>query len=159
MIDEAPCGLAELGHIFDLGTKYSEAMGMRYTGEDHAEQAPIMGCYGIGLGRLMCSVMEVRHDRFGPIWPISIAPWQVHLNALKVNMEAVRDAAERLYTELARAGIEVLYDDRNERAGVQFADADLLGVPFRLVVSERNLSQGGVELVRRGDGRRHWGLG
>ena len=94
---------------------------------------------------------EVRHDKWGPIWPVSIAPWQVHICALKHNKEQIREASSRLYDELQQAGLEAVLDDRNERPGIQFADGDLLGVPFRLVVSERNLQAGGVELVRRGE--------
>jgi len=141
----------EVGNIFQLGTKYSGEMGMRYLDEGGREQVPIMGCYGIGVGRLMSSVMEVRRDKWGPIWPVTIAPWQVHICALKHNKEQISAAAGGLYLALRDAGLEVLFDDRNERPGIQFADADLLGIPFRLVVSERNLEAGGIELVRRGE--------
>ena len=140
----------EVGNIFQLGTRYSDAMGMRYLDEGGREQVPLMGCYGIGVGRLMSSVMEARHDKWGPIWPVTIAPWQVQICALKQDRLQIAQAAEGLYAGLRGAGLEVLYDDRNERPGIQFADADLLGVPFRLVVSDRNLKAGGVELVRRG---------
>jgi prolyl-tRNA synthetase len=96
--------------------------------------------------------MEARHDKFGPIWPLSLAPWQVHVCALKLNTAGVADAAERLYRELAAAGLEVVYDDRDERPGVQFAEADLLGVPIRLIVSQRHLTNGEVEWKRRDTG-------
>jgi prolyl-tRNA synthetase len=139
----------EVGNIFQLGAKYSEAMKMRYLDEQGQARAPIMGCYGIGVGRLMSSVMEARRDQYGPKWPVSIAPWQVHLVALRIAHDQVRQAAERLYGELQAAGLEVLYDDREAQAGAQFADADLLGVPFRLIVSERNLKAGQVEWKRR----------
>jgi prolyl-tRNA synthetase len=142
----------EVGNIFQLGIRYTESMNMTYLDENGKKQVPIMGCYGIGVGRLMSSVMEVRHDKFGPQWPITIAPWQVHLNALKMNAEGVRDTAEQLYGDLQEAGLEVLYDDRNGRPGVQFADADLVGIPFRLIVSERNLQNGEVEWKRRDTG-------
>lgn len=142
----------EVGNIFQLGTKYSSAMGMRYLDENGDEQVPIMGCYGIGVGRLLSSTMEVRRDKFGPIWPISISPWQVQLNALKIEDESVKRTAEALYDELQSLGIEVLYDDRGERPGVQFAEADLLGIPFRLIVSERNLANGQIEWKRRDTG-------
>ena len=141
----------EVGNIFQLGARYSGAMGMGYLDEGGRERVPLMGCYGIGVGRLMSSVMEARRDKWGPVWPVSIAPWQVHLCALKHNKEQIRHAAAGLYAGLQEAGLEVVYDDRNERPGIQFADADLLGVPFRLVVSERNLAAGGAELVRRGE--------
>jgi prolyl-tRNA synthetase len=142
----------EVGNIFQLGRKYTESMGMTYDDEQGRAQVPLMGCYGIGVGRLMSSVMEVRRDEYGPKWPITIAPWQVHLNALKLDQPAVREAAERLYQELCAAGIEVLYDDRNARPGVQFADADLLGIPFRFIASERNLKDGKLEWKRRDTG-------
>lgn len=142
----------EVGNIFQLGTKYSESMGMRYLDENGEERVPIMGCYGIGVGRLMSSTMEARHDKFGPIWPMTISPWQVQLNALKIEDEAVSKAAETLYRQLQSLGVEVLYDDRGERPGVQFADADLLGIPIRLIVSERNIGSGQVEWKRRDTG-------
>jgi prolyl-tRNA synthetase len=143
----------EVGNIFQLGDKYTAAMGMSYLDEQGRARVPIMGCYGIGVGRLLAAVIEARHDAHGPIWPLSIAPWQVHLCALKLDEPDVAAAADALYGELEGAGVEVLFDDRNERPGVQFADADLLGIPFRLVVSPRNLKQRGVELLRRGERR------
>lgn len=142
----------EVGNIFQLGTKYTQSMAMTYNDENGKACVPIMGCYGIGVGRLLSSVMEVRHDEHGPQWPMSIAPWQVHLNALRLT-GVVRDTAERLYAELEAAGVEVLYDDRDERPGVQFADADLLGIPIRLIVSERNLKNGQLEFKRRDSGQ------
>ncbi len=142
----------EVGNIFQLGTKYTQSMEMTYTDESGKACTPIMGCYGIGVGRLMSSVMEVSHDKYGPIWPVSIAPWQVQLNAIKLAAPGVRETAETLYRDLQAAGIEVVYDDRDERPGVQFAEADLLGAPFRLIVSERNLANGCVEWKRRAVG-------
>ena len=139
----------EVGNIFQLGTKYSEAMKMGYTDADGKLQTPIMGCYGIGIGRMMASVMEVRHDAYGPQWPMSIAPWSVHINALKADMGNVKETAEALYRDLQARGIDVLYDDRNVSPGIQFADADLLGVPIRIIVSERNLKEGMLEYKRR----------
>lgn len=139
----------EVGNIFQLGTKYSEAMSMTYDDESGKRVHPVMGCYGIGVGRLMASVMESRHDKFGPIWPLSIAPWQVHICALKPQNGQVKDTAERLYAELQARGIEVIYDDTAHAPGWQFADADLIGVPFRLIVSERNLKEGQIEWKRR----------
>ncbi len=140
----------EVGNIFQLGTKYSETMGMRYLDENGKEQVPIMGCYGIGVGRLMSSVMEAHYDKWGPIWPITIAPWQVHICALQFKNESIRETAEMLYNELKEAGIEVILDDRDERPGVQFADADLLGVPFRFIISERNIKESKLEWKIRG---------
>lgn len=139
----------EVGNIFQLGTKYSKSMGMTYLDKDGKEQVPIMGCYGIGVGRLAASVCESSHDDFGPIWPMAIAPWQVHLCAVRSDDEKVKAAADKLYEDLRAAGIEVIYDDRNVRAGVMFSDADLLGVPLRVVVSPRNLDEGIYELKSR----------
>ena len=139
----------EVGNIFQLGTKYTKSMGMTYLDENGAEQTPIMGCYGIGVGRLAASVCEASHDDFGPIWPMAIAPWQVHLCAVRPDDERVKSAADKLYGDLQNAGIEVIYDDRNVRAGVMFSDADLLGVPLRVVVSPRNLDEGIYELSSR----------
>lgn len=139
----------EVGNIFQLGTKYSKSMGMTYLDKDGKEQTPIMGCYGIGVGRLAASVCESSHDDFGPIWPMAIAPWQVHLCAVRPDDERVKTAADKLYEDLQNAGVEVIYDDRNVRAGVMFSDADLLGVPLRVVVSPRNLDEGVFELSSR----------
>ena len=139
----------EVGNIFQLGTKYSESMGMRFNDADGKLKTPVMGCYGIGVGRLACSVIEARCDKWGPKWPISIAPWQVHICAMKLKSPGVREAAEELYDALTRLGIEVLYDDRDAQAGVQFAEADLLGIPFRLIVGAKGLEKGEVEFKRR----------
>ena len=144
----------EVGNIFQLGTKYTTSMRMTYLEEDGKEAVPIMGCYGIGVGRLLSSVMEVKRDKYGPIWPVSIAPWQVHVNGLDLDREDVAACAETLYAGLGDAGIEVLFDDRNERPGVQFADADLIGAPYRFVVSRRNLAEGKVEWKRRDTGEK-----
>lgn len=139
----------EVGNIFQLGTKYTESMGMTYTDENGEEQTPIMGCYGIGVGRLAASVCEAKHDEYGPIWPISIAPWQVHLCCMRVDDAECKAAADKIYEELEKRGIEVIYDDRDVRAGAMFADADLLGVPVRVVVGPKNLKDGKVELKTR----------
>jgi len=139
----------EVGNIFQLGTKYTESMGMQYLDANGELQYPIMGCYGIGVGRLVASVCQVSHDKFGPIWPITIAPWQVHLCALRVDEPTVKETADRLYNELKKLGVEVIYDDRNVSAGVMFSDADLLGVPVRMIVSPRTLERGAVEISAR----------
>lgn len=139
----------EVGNIFQLGTKYSKSMGFTYTDENGKEQYPIMGCYGIGVGRMAASICEVRHDDWGPIWPISIAPWQVHLCCLRSDDAEAKAKADELYDALLKKGIEVIYDDRKVRPGAMFADADLLGVPVRVVVSPRNLEQGAVEISTR----------
>ena len=139
----------EVGNIFQLGTKYSASMGMTYTDAEGNEQTPIMGCYGIGVGRLAASVCEAMHDDNGPIWPISIAPWEVHLCCMRADQEERKAAADKLYNDLQDAGVEVIYDDRDVRAGAMFADADLLGVPIRVVVGPKNLKNNQVELVTR----------
>ena len=142
----------EVGNIFQLGTKYTKSMNMTYTDADGSVKYPVMGCYGIGVGRLAASVCEARHDDNGPIWPISIAPWQVHLCCMRVDQEACKTAADSLYEDLQKAGVEVIYDDRDIRAGAMFADADLLGVPVRVVVGPKNLKNGQLELVTRDKG-------
>lgn len=139
----------EVGNIFQLGTKYTKSMNMTYLDKDGNVQIPIMGCYGIGVGRLAASVCEAHHDDYGPIWPMAIAPWQVHICAVRSDDEKVKAAADKLYEDLQAAGVEVIYDDRNVRAGVMFSDADLLGVPLRVVVSPRNLDEGVFELSSR----------
>lgn len=140
----------EVGNIFQLGTKYSKSMHMQYVDKDGSIHNPIMGCYGIGVGRLAASVCEVKHDEFGPIWPISIAPWEVHLCCLRPDDEETKKVADSLYEELTKRGAEVIYDDREGvRGGQMFADADLLGVPVRVVVSPRNLKNHQVEITTR----------
>lgn len=139
----------EVGNIFQLDTKYTKSMGMQYTDENGTLQYPLMGCYGIGVGRLAASVCEARHDAYGPIWPISIAPYEVHICALRADDPEVRAAADTLYGELSSGGTEVLIDDRRVRPGVMFSDADLIGVPVRVIVSPKNLAEGVVELATR----------
>lgn len=139
----------EVGNIFQLGIKYSKAMSMTYQDENGEPQHPIMGCYGIGVGRLAASVCEAKHDDFGPIWPISIAPWHVHLCCLRVDDVEAKTFADQLYEDLKKQNIEVIYDDRDVRPGFMFSDADLLGVPVRVVVSPRNLKESVVEIATR----------
>ena len=139
----------EVGHIFQLGTKYTETMNMQYLDSEGQPHYPIMGCYGIGVGRLAASVCEAHHDEYGPIWPMPIAPWQVHLCAVRSDDEQVKNTADKLYEELISAGIEVIYDDRNVSAGVMFSDADLLGVPLRVIVSPRNIKENCCEIISR----------
>lgn len=139
----------EVGNIFQLGTKYTESMGMKYLDKDGTEKYPIMGCYGIGIGRLAASVCEAHHDEYGPIWPMSIAPWQVHLCCVRPDNEEVKAYADDLYEKLQIQGIEVLYDDRKVSAGVMFSDADLMGIPIRIIASPRNIKEGCCEIVTR----------
>lgn len=139
----------EVGNIFQLGTKYTTSMGMQYVDKDGALQYPMMGCYGIGVGRLMASVCEVRRDEYGPIWPMSIAPWQVHICAIRSDNAEVAEAANTLYGALQAAGTEVIFDDRPVSAGVMFSDADLLGVPVRAVISPKTCARGAVEISLR----------
>ena len=139
----------EVGNIFQLGTKYTKTMNMTYVDKDGISKNPIMGCYGIGVGRMAASICEAHHDDYGPIWPMSIAPWQVHICAMNLDKEGVREVADTLYENLQNAGVEVIYDDRSVSAGNKFSDADLLGVPVRVVVSPRNLKESVVEVSTR----------
>ena len=139
----------EVGNIFQLGTKYTKSMGMQYLDQEGKLQYPIMGCYGIGVGRLAASVCEAKHDDYGPIWPMSIAPWQVHLCCMRADNAEVHAYADSLYEALLDKGVEVIYDDRSVSAGVMFSDADLLGVPLRVVCSPRNMKDGCIELSTR----------
>jgi len=142
----------EVANIFQLGTKYSKSMNCNYLDKDGKSHPMVMGCYGIGVGRAAASVIEQSHDDYGPIWPMSIAPWQVQICALDPfkGDGSVGAAAEKLYQELQSAGVEVLYDDRGEKAGFMFSDADLLGIPLRLVISPKTLAEGQVEFKVRG---------
>jgi len=142
----------EVGHIFKLGTRYSEALGATVLTADGAQTPLVMGSYGIGVGRIMASAVEVFHDHDGIIWPWAIAPFQATVLALGPEPE-IADAAERVVADLAEAGLDVLYDDRDERAGVKFKDADLIGIPLRLGVGQRGLASGSVEWKRRGSAK------
>mgnify|MGYP005857398827 CR=1 FL=1 len=139
----------EVGHLFKLGTKYSEAVGATFLDRDGQARPIIMGSYGIGTGRLMAAVIEQHHDDKGIIWPVNIAPFQVHLVALSTDKAEVMKQAEALYRELEAGGYEVLFDDREESAGVKFNDADLIGAPLRLTISARTLEEGCVEAKLR----------
>jgi prolyl-tRNA synthetase len=139
----------EVGNIFAYGTYYSEKMHATFIAEDGTHRPFVGGSYGIGVGRSVQTIIETHHDDKGIVWPPQVAPFQVHLIALPVNDEDVRSKAEKLVDELERARVEVLYDDRDESAGVKFADADLIGIPLRVTVSARNLKQGQVEIKSR----------
>ena len=139
----------EVGNIFQLGRRYTESMGMTYDDEKGNRVNPIMGCYGIGVGRLMASVCEEHHDQYGPVWPISIAPWEIEICALRADQAHVKEEANKLYKSLMDEGYEVLFDDRTVSAGFMFSDADLFGSPVRIVISPKTLDRGVVEIVTR----------
>ena len=140
---------SEVGHIFKLGTKYSELFDATFLDAEGVAHPMLMGCFGIGVGRIMATAVEQSHDDKGIIWPFSIAPYHVALVGLDLESEENRQAAEQLYADLNKGGVEVLYDDRSETAGVKFNDADLIGLPIRAVVSKRSLRNGGIELKLR----------
>jgi len=141
----------EVGHIFKLGTKYSEAMGCVYTDEAGADKPMIMGCYGVGIGRTVAAAIEQNHDKDGIIWPRPLAPFEALLIVLNPEDQTVKGVAESLYAQLQEKGVEVLYDDRDERPGVKFKDADLIGIPVRLTVGAKSLADGKVEVSLRKD--------
>jgi prolyl-tRNA synthetase len=139
----------EVGHIFKLGVTYSTKFNAAFIDEKGESHPIVMGCYGLGLSRLMAAAVEQNHDDKGIIWPVSIAPYHVYLCPLYREGSKVADVAEKLYADLIAAGIEVLFDDREESPGVKFNDADLLGIPFRVTVSPRTLEKNGVEFKKR----------
>jgi prolyl-tRNA synthetase len=139
----------EVGHVFKLGTFISDRLGVSYTDAEGTSRPIVMGSYGIGLGRLLAAAIEQNHDDKGIVWPLPISPYQAYLCPLQMADEAVTSAADKLYSQLELAGVEVLYDDRNESPGVKFNDADLLGIPFRVTISQRSLTNNSVEIKRR----------
>lgn len=141
----------EIGHIFKLGTKYSEAMNASYLDTQGDSHPIVMGCYGIGVSRIAAAAIEQCHDEYGIIWPKNIAPYQVHLLGLNLEDDEIRKQADALYDSLQASGIEVFYDDRELRAGEKFSDADLIGIPLRLTLSKRSLKNGGVEAKKRAE--------
>jgi len=142
----------EVGHIFKLGTRYSEAMGATVLDAEGKQVPIIMGCYGIGVERVMAAAIELHHDENGIIWPMSIAPYQVHLVGLQMGDHEVVKACEEIYAKCLASGIEVLYDERDERPGVKFKDADLIGLPIRIAVGKKSLAEGKVEWKLRKGG-------
>ena len=155
IVDGAPLSIEraiEIGHIFKLGTKYSEALGATVLDESGASRPIVMGSYGIGVGRSMAAVVEAHHDAKGIVWPVAVAPWEVVITAVKMNDDITVETAEGLYADLAAGGIDVLLDDRVERPGVKFNDAELIGIPFRITVGPRGLAGGVVEVSERGTG-------
>jgi len=148
----------EVGQVFKLGTKYSEAMGAMYKDENQKDHPIVMGCYGIGVTRTLAAVVEQHHDENGIVWPMAIAPYHVIITLVKPNDEMQADVAERIYSELKKAGVEVLMDDRKERPGVKFKDADLLGIPLRITVGKL-AGEGIVEYkLRREDSKLELGV-
>ena len=161
--DKCPkCGLElsssrgiEVGHTFKPGAFYSVKQNAYFIDRNGESRVILMGCYGIGLGRLMAAVVEQNHDAKGIIWPLAIAPYQVYLCPLYSEDSRVADTAEGLYTRLIADGYEVLFDDRNESPGVKFNDADLLGIPIRITVSPRTLEKDSVEVKQRSEKESH----
>ncbi|MFQ5691972.1 MAG: YbaK/EbsC family protein, partial [Nitrospinota bacterium] len=141
----------EVGHVFKLGTKYSETMGATFLDEKGESRPIVMGCYGIGIGRTIAAAIEQNHDENGIIWPVPIAPFHVEVIPLNMKQEPVRRAAEDLYEAFCRESVETVLDDRDERPGVKFKDADLIGIPFQVIVGPRGLAEGKVEVKRRGE--------
>jgi prolyl-tRNA synthetase len=142
----------EVGNIFKLGTRYTEAMGATFIDPEGALQPVVMGSYGIGIGRALACVAETHNDEFGLVWPVTVAPYAVHLITLGPEGSEATAAADRLYADLQAAGVEVLCDDRDRSPGIKFNDADLIGLPLRITVAQRGLKQGSVEFKRR-DGK------
>jgi prolyl-tRNA synthetase len=138
-----------VGHIFKLGYKYSKALNAAYLDAEGAEQFIFMGCYGIGVSRIMAAAIEQGHDADGIIWPMPLAPFQVGLVPININDQTTRETAQHLHDQLENAGIEVLLDDRDERPGVKFKDMDLLGLPLRVVVGPKTLAKGQAEVRHR----------
>jgi prolyl-tRNA synthetase len=140
----------EIGHIFKLGTKYSESMGAYVLNEEGTQVPIVMGSYGIGVERIIAAAIEQRHDEDGIIWPKSLTPFHVVVTITNMKQDELRAAGEKLYDDLQRAGLEVLLDDRDERAGVKFKDADLIGIPYRITIGKKT-SDGLVELFNRAE--------
>jgi prolyl-tRNA synthetase len=142
----------EVGHIFKLGTKYSKAMGATFLDEQGKEKVIVMGTYGIGVGRTVAAAIEQSYDENGIIFPMPIAPFQILLLPVNLKLDLIRETAEQLYQTLLGNGIEVLYDDREETPGTKFKDADLIGIPLRVTLGEKNLKKGIVEVKKRRTG-------
>jgi prolyl-tRNA synthetase len=145
----------ELGHIFKLGTKYSDTLNITYLDESGKAQPVIMGSYGIGMERIVACYIEQNHDKDGIIWNKALAPYKIHLIAVNMNSKDVVAASDRIYTQLSKVGVDILYDDRaNITPGFKFKDADLLGMPFQVIVGDKGLKNGQIEIKRRRTGER-----
>jgi prolyl-tRNA synthetase len=142
----------EVGHIFKLGTRYSEAMGAKVLDQNGKSRPIVMGCYGIGLERSMAAIVESSYDDHGIIWPLNVAPFEVVVTVLNPKDVKTAETGERIYEALIGAGIDAIIDDRDERPGVKFKDAELVGIPYRLTVGPKGLKNGIVEWTRRRDG-------
>ncbi len=142
----------EVGNIFKLGTRFSEPLGLSFKDEEGKDVPVVMGCYGIGPTRLIGTVVEVLSDEKGIVWPESIAPFKVHLISLAGTDASVHEYADKLYADMQKNGIEVLYDDRDARAGEKFTDSDLLGIPYRIIIGKNAVAENSIEVVRRADG-------
>ena len=148
----------EVGHVFQVGTKYSESLDAMYTDEGGAQHPMVMGCYGIGISRIVAAIVEEHHDDGGIAWPVGLAPYDVHLVLLAGRGDAaveVAEAAEKLYSAITTAGLSVLFDDRDASAGVKFKDADLLGMPVRLTLGAKGFARGVVERKLRAGGEQN----
>ncbi len=143
----------EIGHIFKLGTRYSESLGAAFIDETGKRRPAIMGCYGIGVNRAMAAIVEEHNDELGICWPEAVAPYEIHLITVNESDPGTREEARKLYELLEAEGFEVLYDDRDKRAGVKFNDADLIGIPIQVILGEKNLKQGKVDIKRRKEGK------
>ena len=152
---KSPIGIArgiEVGHVFKLGTKYSSTMNSTYLDRDGKEKVMIMGCYGIGIGRTAAACIEQSHDDHGIIWPMPLAPYHVIITPVNMKDAQISEASESLYNDLMKRGVEVVVDDRDERAGVKFKDADLIGIPLRITLGAKNLAEGKIEMRWRKSG-------
>jgi prolyl-tRNA synthetase len=143
----------EIGHTFKLGTKYSKSMNASYLDAGGKEKFIIMGCYGIGVTRILAATIEQSHDDDGIIWPDNIAPFEVTIVPLNYADEKTKETTEKIYKELSSKGLDVLIDDRDERAGIKFKDADLIGIPYRITISKKSLANGNIELKARRDAK------
>jgi prolyl-tRNA synthetase len=144
----------EVGHIFYFGDKYSAAMGLKVSGRDGDPVTPMMGSYGVGVSRLVGAIIEASHDEAGIVWPEAVAPWRVGVVTMRADDEPSVAAADGLYAQLREAGVETLYDDRDERGGVKLGSMDLIGLPWQVIVGPRGIAGGTVELKRRSSGER-----
>jgi prolyl-tRNA synthetase len=144
----------EVGHIFYFGDKYSKAMGLKVSAPDGTPATPMMGSYGVGVSRLVGAIIEASHDDAGIVWPEAVAPWRVGLVTMRADDEATTSAADSIYARLTDAGIETLYDDRDERGGVKLGSMDLIGLPWQVIAGPRGIAAGTVELKRRSTGER-----